>query len=277
MIQPLLHQTVQLSIDSYIKKPSHSLLLVAPDGTGKYFIAQWIANRLNLEMLTISVAEDKKLISIDQIKLLYTQTRTGSPLAMIIRDAHRMSVDAQNAFLKLLEEPPENTYFILTAHSLDQVLQTIRSRCQIISVPSPSTDDIQVYVTNNNLYDVKPDQLKPLLATTRGQFGTIHQLITDNDERTKHLETAGEAKQFYSGSPYERFALLQHHSFDPQWARALLNILAIILETLLHQSAPDTTRVAKLTEQAKLIDTTASSLAVSGNPKIHLSRLAVSL
>jgi DNA polymerase III subunit delta' len=54
----------------------------------------------------------------------------------IIYDADRMMVQAQNAFLKTLEEPPKNSYFILVTESPNMLLPTVISRCQTISLLS---------------------------------------------------------------------------------------------------------------------------------------------
>jgi len=80
--------------------------------------------------------EDKRVITIDQIRKLQHQlslkpyaskVKTG-----IILEAQRMTVEAQNALLKTLEEPPAHSILILTAPSTKNLLPTIVSRCQII-------------------------------------------------------------------------------------------------------------------------------------------------
>jgi len=56
--------------------------------------------------------------------------------AIVIDSIDAASIDAQNAFLKSLEEPQKNLIYILTANSEDSVLPTIASRCQVIKVNS---------------------------------------------------------------------------------------------------------------------------------------------
>jgi len=75
-------------------------------------------------------------IKIDQIRDLY-QTLTMKPYEaryriVIVADAHRMNAAASNAFLKILEEPPDQTILILIADKKSDVLQTVASRCQHI-------------------------------------------------------------------------------------------------------------------------------------------------
>ena len=53
---------------------------------------------------------------------------------VVIENAHKMTTEAQNSFLKTLEEPPEKTIILLLVENLDQLLPTIISRCQVINL-----------------------------------------------------------------------------------------------------------------------------------------------
>jgi DNA polymerase-3 subunit delta' len=59
----------------------------------------------------------------------------------VIREADTMNAMAQNAMLKLLEEPPDHTAFVLTAENISLLLPTVRSRCVTLSVTSMPADD----------------------------------------------------------------------------------------------------------------------------------------
>ncbi|MGB4141739.1 MAG: DNA polymerase III subunit delta' [Limnochordia bacterium] len=74
-------------------------------------------------------------IKIEQIRSVQSQVQYAQEhhLIWIIDDAHRMTPEAANSFLKLLEEPPAYIVFILVTDHLEQVLPTIRSRCQVIA------------------------------------------------------------------------------------------------------------------------------------------------
>lgn len=73
-------------------------------------------------------------ISIDSIRALKhdlgLKSHQGRARIIVIIDAHQMTADATNSLLKMLEEPPVQTYFILTTDKPDQILPTILSRCQ---------------------------------------------------------------------------------------------------------------------------------------------------
>jgi DNA polymerase-3 subunit delta' len=81
-------------------------------------------------------------ITIDQIRALedfiFLKPSEGNKRVVIIDNSHQMNVNAQNAFLKTLEEPPPDCILILITSSPDKMLDTIRSRCfQIGFTPLP--------------------------------------------------------------------------------------------------------------------------------------------
>lgn len=277
MITPLLHAKTEANLTSYLKSPSQGIILVGDDGIGKYHLALWLSDQLQSDQITVEVQDDKQLISIDQIKPLYTQTRTGKQLVIIIRDAHLMSRDAQNAFLKLLEEPPEHTLFILTAKSDRALLQTITSRSQLITVVPPTESTITDYLYNNDLTLIPQNELLPLIKTTAGHLGSLIQLLSDTEQNSSHSALVSDAKQFYSADTYKRLQIALDNGFDKTWAKRMLSILAIILETLLPASASDQTRLQKIQHQADMVEDCAKALSVSGSPRAHLTRLAVLL
>lgn len=71
----------------------------------------------------------------DIIKTLSLKSYEGGFKVMIIWQAEKMNVECANKLLKLIEEPPEKTCLILVTEDQEQILQTIRSRCQVIQFP----------------------------------------------------------------------------------------------------------------------------------------------
>jgi len=65
----------------------------------------------------------------------------GQYKVVIMAGAELMSIAAGNSLLKILEEPPANTIFILTAENVDGILPTIQSRCQLLQVPEGTPAD----------------------------------------------------------------------------------------------------------------------------------------
>jgi len=89
--------------------------------------------------LQIDGANDIRIAAIRKLrKDIYLARDTGSTRVVIICRAHKMNVEAANALLKILEEPPEGTVFLLTTEFPDRLPDTIRSRCAMHHVPDLS-------------------------------------------------------------------------------------------------------------------------------------------
>ncbi|MBT8291216.1 MAG: DNA polymerase III subunit, partial [Muriicola sp.] len=73
--------------------------------------------------------------AMDIVKKLSLKSYEGGYKVMIIWMAERMNSSAANKLLKLLEEPPHKTIFLLVAEDEENILQTIRSRCQLLHFP----------------------------------------------------------------------------------------------------------------------------------------------
>ncbi len=97
------------------------------------------------DILHIGAEEGSKEIKVDQIRALsefaHKSSHSGACKVVIIRDAHRLNVNAANALLKTLEEPSADTFIFLASDFPGRLLPTIRSRCQ--SVKFPTADKVQ--------------------------------------------------------------------------------------------------------------------------------------
>lgn len=98
-----------------------------------------------IDILTVEELSDKKTqgIGIETIKyiqkkLLFKPIKSKTK-ALIIENAELLTVEAQNALLKVLEEPPTSTIIVLETSQLESLLPTIQSRCQIISIMERKT------------------------------------------------------------------------------------------------------------------------------------------
>ncbi len=95
----------------------------------------------------LDVTEGKQSIGIEEVRSLtaslWIQSTNNAPKAAIIRNAHKLTTEAQHALLKNLEEPPGLTVFILLAPSPQMLLDTIVSRCTIIPTLTHQTQNVQ--------------------------------------------------------------------------------------------------------------------------------------
>ena len=122
-------------------------------------------------------------ITVDEIRELVSRSAWGASIApwriTIIEDCDRMTESAANALLKALEEPAERTLWLLCAPSTDEVLPTIRSRCRLISLSTPTTTDVADFLKKN--LGISDDQA--LLASTisQGHVGRAKYYATDRE------------------------------------------------------------------------------------------------
>jgi len=96
--------------------------------------------------LAIRVSQVRKVKQI-----LKMSTPNDGKRVIIIFDAHTMNDESSNALLKSIEEPAENTIFILITHSPDLILGTIKSRCQLIRFDPLKDVEIKKYLELNNI------------------------------------------------------------------------------------------------------------------------------
>lgn len=122
---------------------SHAVILVAKYDASRRRLAHQMARAVTQSwsgskssVRVDQIEANKGRIGIDIIRSLYKSTsyrHSGHKLQIVvIHDAQTMTLPAQNAFLKLLEEPPEGVRFILTCEHPQSLITTIRSRCQTV-------------------------------------------------------------------------------------------------------------------------------------------------
>jgi len=99
----------------------------------------------NPDFIQISLLEDKQQIGVDQIRalseFLYYSRSYNTNRVVILNPVERMNLNAANSLLKSLEEPSAHTVIILVTAKISQLLPTIKSRCQIFNVATPSKDE----------------------------------------------------------------------------------------------------------------------------------------
>lgn len=89
-----------------------------------------------IDPLDITIIEHEGSIGIKEVRLfqekLFLRPFKGTTKAIILKDAQNLTIEAQNAMLKMLEEPPTHAIILLAATAKEDLLPTIQSRCKII-------------------------------------------------------------------------------------------------------------------------------------------------
>ena len=126
----------------------------------------------------------KKNIAIHQIRELseYLELSTHQEKGrriVLIEPADSLNQAASNALLKILEEPPENTLFILVTSQAQKLIATIRSRCQLLELRGPSLDEARVFLDGQKIaYE------KSLLSFTGGSPFNAMKELENQSERS---------------------------------------------------------------------------------------------
>ena len=143
LVHPDLHFAFPVTTNEKIKKHPVSKLFLEEWRT---FIKDEPYGSLYNWLQYIGVENKQGLIGVDEaediVKALQLKSYEGGFKVMVIWMAEKMNIAAANKLLKLIEEPPEKTLFLLCTENEEQIINTIRSRCQAIYFPTLSEEDI---------------------------------------------------------------------------------------------------------------------------------------
>lgn len=126
------------------KKVAHAYLFAGGRGTGKTSVARILARALGVsdkDLYEMDAASNRGIDDIRELREGVYAMPFESPYKFyIIDEAHMLTKDAWNAFLKTLEEPPAHAIFVLATTERDKVPETIQSRCEIYTFKQPGRD-----------------------------------------------------------------------------------------------------------------------------------------
>jgi DNA polymerase-3 subunit gamma/tau len=141
------NKAVVESLTSIFERKSdypHAYLFHGPTGCGKTTLARIVA-----KMLKCDKPEEYNMANlrgIDAVRNIAEDCQyypiTGTNRVYILDEIHRQTKDAQNALLKLLEDPPAHVYFVLGTTDPDQLIPTLRGRCHPYQVKALKTQEM---------------------------------------------------------------------------------------------------------------------------------------
>ncbi len=165
--------------------------------------------------------EGHKDILIDQVRALQ-HTLALTPYSASYRIAllpnfQRTTVQAANALLKTLEEPPDRVVLLLTADALENLLPTIVSRCEVIRLRPASLDSTRAFLQSK--MDLTNEKARLITHLSGGRIGAAIRMAEDSTEmarRRDHMETF---LGLLSAKRVERFKLAESLSKPHETAR----------------------------------------------------------
>jgi DNA polymerase-3 subunit delta' len=230
---------------------AHAYLLVGPQGSGKLATAGAIAKMLNCEdpgnkpcgqcpscmkidaqnhpdVLLCDRGEDEtiKILKVREI-IHKMQLRPYEAMMkiVIIHGVDLLTTEAANAFLKTLEEPAPDTLLLLTTAAVERVLDTVKSRCQLVHFPGLSCSFVSGQLVNRGVMDPAGAQLAA--GFSEGCYGKARQLQDKGFINWKNEVM----DQFLFGPAEEKF--LKSVISDNQSARDALDALLFCFKDML--------------------------------------------
>lgn len=145
-----------------------------------------------------------KVIGVDQVRaladLVNVSTHRGGPKIVLVHPAEALNVNAANALLKSLEEPPPRTHFLLVTHRPHMLLPTIKSRCRQLALPSPDARTAAAWLAAQGVRNAEVALADtggaPLLALELGQseyLGARAAFLRELGRRDLDIVSASEA------------------------------------------------------------------------------------
>lgn len=205
-----------------------SLLFVGSEGVGRKTAALWFAQALNCPSLPSEGAPCGHCLSCDKIargihpdvrlivpegssvkieqlrdlqKEIFLKPLEGRRKVYILANAQKMTEEAANSFLKILEEPPRNVTLILVADSPSALLPTIVSRCRLVQFTFLPEDLIIRNLTEE--LGVSPEKAAKVASVSEGSLGKARKLLENEKKWDLREEALNFADKIPSSSLYE--------------------------------------------------------------------------
>lgn len=280
----LLHPETLSALNTAIANAPHAIMFTGNEGSGKLYIARKFASEILQSELEnhnyfLQIEPDGKSISIDQIRELQKFVRlktTGTAMIrrlIILADAHTMTVEAQNALLKLLEEPPEDTVLILTAQNDKSLKPTIKSRVQKIHIKPITRIQAVDYASTRYSTDIER-----AYNLSGGDIGLFLALLEEADNH-KLASAINIAKKLLTAGKFERLVAVEELSKNKEELTNLLTAMKRISTSALKQSASksDTKLKNYWLKVLKSIYATEENLPHNPNTKLLLTNLFLSI
>jgi len=217
MIKPIINPSSEKLLIAITNRLPQSLLITGQSGVGLTTISLYIAELLKVNPIIILPEKDEKIdiekgvISVDIMRRLYneTRTKTAGKRIIIIDYAERMTHQAQNAFLKLLEEPGKDVHFILVSNSVSKLLPTIISRTENLDIRPISMEQSEQLISQLGVLDVT--KKSQLLFMADGLPAELTRLINNEDYFNKRSSIVRDARELLRGSVYQKLLIANNY------------------------------------------------------------------
>lgn len=273
----LIHPSTKQRLETVITSTPQAVLLVGLTGSGKSYLASHISGQLlNTDSVEqhpyVKHVDAEQADGIDSVReigrflALKTTGKQDIRRIVIVHHAEKLGHEAQNALLKMLEEPPEDTMMILTADDTALLLPTILSRVQAIYI-SP----ISLSQARQELSLVDETQLLKAYHMSSGLAGLLAQLVRGESDHPL-VGAIAQAKELLQASPYDRLSKVDTIAKQREELMQLLDALKRVSAAGFHSSlrGPGAKRFHTARQ---LVDDASRALQQNANTKLTLTKL----
>lgn len=284
MTLPIMHSQTSHQVERLLSSPSHALGLTGEQGAGKGHIAYYIASQiLNSDpsdhpyVKHIDVVTQKTGIEdIRELQKFLSLTVPGKDIykrVVIVEHIDSIGHEAQNALLKTLEEPPQDTIIIVTFARDTAILPTIHSRLQKINVLPVSQTTAQTA-----LRQYSQQELTKAFYISNGQVGLLMALLNDQTDHPL-LQGITQAREVITMSRYQRLASVDKLTKGSVPPLHILDGLYRLMNASYQQSlkTKSNDELRAIVSRLNLIEQAISDLDSNVQAKLVLSRLFLEL
>ncbi len=274
----VIHPETSHQLDVLARQKPHALLITGPHGIGLTSLATQAAEGGSEAITTILPEKNDKIdlekgtITVERVRSLYDATRTKLPEGriIVIDYAERMAPAAQNAFLKLLEEPTEGTRFILLTHQPTLLLPTITSRSQRIDARPVTRSQSEALLDALKVTD--PTKRAQLLFIAEGLPAALTQYVQDEESFQGRASLVKDARSYVTGGAYEKLLIAKKYKDSRADALTLVEDSLKLLRRAIAEKG-DATSLKTLA----CLEVLHKRISEQGNVRLQLSAAVVVL
>lgn len=281
----VLHVKTLRQLEAVLVKPPAVILLSAPDN---YYLDE-VASRLAAAAL--GLAPGKPTASSNFLELSpqpderYGVEAAGRAIhfinqkssaksgavtkCLLIHQSDQLSLEGQNALLKLLEDLPAKNMIILTAADKSSLLETVVSRCQPITLIKPESSEVSAWL--QTMFEGK--DTSTALRRADGWPGRAKQLL--NQDATEVDDDMATTKSILGGTAFDRLAVINQIGNDRDRAVKLCELVALIAQRTLSEAKLEPKSAQKWAKIAVAANESCLRLAQNTNIKLTLTSMVL--
>jgi len=249
------HEEIKKQLDNSLSMGtiSHAHIFCGEDGIGKSILSKEFAINIigkkaikdYVDIIERRITKGKQSIGISEVLTVIDEINKkpyeGNRKVIIVHDTDRMTVDAQNAFLKTIEEPPSGVFIMLLCKSQEGILDTIKSRCQIHNLKRLKSRDIRLFL-NRDFPELSKDELEIMVSFCDGIPGRAMSFLKD----TSFMEMRSTVLDILKAcSNDKKQEILKYEEFFLKnksiWRDVLICLLYYIRDLIVYKETRDET------------------------------------